>query len=132
MKKIVILCALIITLVACGGGGGSDTCSFDFSTITNGATGPTATSYWNCVNSNGTRWYFSIFDNGSGVEHVSGYDIAVTWEETACRDARVVDASGSTHVTEITGSISSQVLTFTLTQDETGSVDTNSCFLVTL
>ena len=93
MKKMMLAIALLLVLVSCGGGG-DESCTYDISLATNGATQETATSYWDCLSSHGDEGAFSLFDNGAGLEVISSQIIAVTWEETGCREAHVVDAAG--------------------------------------
>ena len=131
MKKMMLAIALLLVLVSCGGGG-DESCTYDISLATNGATQETATSYWDCLSSHGDEGAFSLFDNNAGLEAISDQIIAVTWEETGCREAHLVDANGGTQITEITGSVSSGALTFTATSDSSGNVLTHSCSLINL
>ncbi len=123
MKKTLSVMALVscLFIAACGSEGG-DSCDFNISSITNGASLATATSIWSCTAGN-----LTFTDDGAGLDSSVG---AFTWSETGCRSLSVNTASGSADITELSGSTASNVMTFR--QDgEMGSGD-ESCVLVNL
>jgi len=111
MKRALLICAVVLTLgvSACGSSGGSETCDFDISDFTNGASAADTTSIWNCQSSSGQEYTFAFYDDGTGVSSALG---AFTWSDAGCRAVDVVAANGTNQVRDIEGSIASGIGTF--------------------
>lgn len=155
MRKLSILvCFLLCALsAACGGGGESSDnnpdpappptlganpnptpdsrCTFDFRSVSNGASARLANSFWSCRESDGGvsgNYKLVFFDDGAGALSSLG---AFTWRETACARAEATTTEGVIKIQDITGSNSIEAITFQSTY-ENGTTTDHACRLQTL